>query len=163
MKKKHNVKTNAMRFLDTHKADYKVYEYESDGFSDGLTVAKKLGQDPEQVFKTLVAVGKSKEHYVFVIPVAEELDLKKAAAAVGEKSVEMIHVKDINAVTGYIRGGCSPIGMKKHFRTIIHLSAENQNTIIFSGGKIGLQIEMDPKVLASLIGSEFKDITFGRS
>lgn len=152
-----------MRFLDTHKADYKVYEYESDGFSDGLTVAKKLGQDPEQVFKTLVAVGKSKEHYVFVIPVAEELDLKKAAAAVGEKSVEMIHVKDINAVTGYIRGGCSPIGMKKHFKTIIHLSAENQNTIIFSGGKIGLQIEMDPKVLASLIGAEFKDITFGRS
>ena len=150
MKKKHNVKTNAMRFLDTHKADYKVYEYESDGFSDGLTVAKKLGQDPEQVFKTLVAVGKSKEHYVFVIPVAEELDLKKAAAAVGEKSVE-------------IRGGCSPIGMKKHFKTIIHLSAENQNTIIFSGGKIGLQIEMDPKVLASLIGAEFKDITFGRS
>ncbi len=162
MREKHE-KTNAMRALDRVKADYATHSYGDGEAVSGVEVAHMLGQDERRVFKTLVTEGKSRAHYVFMVPVAEELDLKKAAAAVGEKSVEMIHVKDINAVTGYIRGGCSPIGMKKHFKTIIHLSAENQNTIIFSGGKIGLQIEMDPKVLASLIGAEFKDITFGRS
>ncbi|MFB6466309.1 Cys-tRNA(Pro) deacylase [Cytobacillus sp. Hz8] len=136
-------KTNAMRILDANKINYQMITYENkDGKIDGLSVAGKIGRDPKSVYKTLVAQGSSKNLYVFVIPVAAELDLKKAAKAVGEKKVEMIHVKDIQKWTGYIRGGCSPIGMKKQYRTLIDQSAENLETIIVSGGKIGIQIEL---------------------
>lgn len=152
-------KTNAMRFLDRNKIEYKTMEYEcKDGKIDGLAVAEKLGQNPEQVFKTLVTQGHSRELYVFVLPVAEELNLKKAAKAAGEKSLEMIHVKDINKYTGYIRGGCSPLAMKKLYKTFIHKSAEDLESIIFSGGKIGTQIEANPKSIASSINAKFEDI-----
>lgn len=150
-------KTNAMRFLDKNKAEYKVYNYEPGDKVDGISVAHKLGQNVECVYKTLVTKGKS-TYFVFVLPVAEELDLKKAAKSVGEKAVEMIAVKDINKVTGYIRGGCSPIGMKKLFTTVINNTAENKDTIIFSGGRIGTQIEMNPAFLASLINAHFENI-----
>ncbi|MBD9009661.1 MAG: Cys-tRNA(Pro) deacylase [Clostridiales bacterium] len=155
---KKEAKTNAMRILDRNKISYKEHLYESDGFADGVTIANKLNQPTERVFKTLVAVGKSRNYYVFVVPVAEELNLKAAAAAVGEKSVEMIHVKDINSVTGYIRGGCSPIGMKKQFKTVINDSAQNFDNIIFSGGRRGAQIEMNSNELADLIGADFAHI-----
>lgn len=155
---KKEAKTNAMRILERNKIKYKEHLYESDGFADGVTIANKLNQPTERVFKTLVTVGKSKNHYVFVVPVAEELNLKAAAAAVGEKSVEMIHVKEINSVTGYIRGGCSPIGMKKQFKTVIDDSAQGFENIIFSGGRRGAQIEMNPSELAGLIGAEFAHI-----
>lgn len=155
---KKEVKTNAMRILDRNKISYKEHLYESDGFADGVTIANKLNQPTERVFKTLVAIGKSRNYYVFVVPVAEELNLKAAAAAVGEKSVEMIHVKDINSVTGYIRGGCSPIGMKKQFKTVINDSAQNFDNIIFSGGRRGAQVEMNPNELADLIGADFAHI-----
>lgn len=155
---KKEAKTNAMRILDRNKISYKEHLYESDGFADGVTIANKLNQPTERVFKTLVAIGKSRNYYVFVVPVAEELNLKAAAAAVGEKSVEMIHVKDINSVTGYIRGGCSPIGMKKQFKTVINDSAQNFGNIIFSGGRRGAQIEMNPNELADLIGADFAHI-----
>lgn len=155
---KKEAKTNAMRILDRNKISYKEHLYESDGFADGVTIANKLNQPTERVFKTLVAVGKSRNYYVFVVPVAEELNLKAAAEAVGEKSVEMIHVKDINSVTGYIRGGCSPIGMKKQFKTVINDSAQNFDNIIFSGGRRGAQIEMNPNELADLIGADFAHI-----
>lgn len=155
---KKEAKTNAMRILDRNKISYKEHLYESDGFADGVTIANKLNQPTERVFKTLVAVGKSRNYYVFVVPVAEELNLKAAASAVGEKSVEMIHVKDINSVTGYIRGGCSPIGMKKQFKTVINDSAQNFDNIIFSGGRRGAQIEMNPNELADLIGADFAHI-----
>lgn len=153
-------KTNAMRILERYKIPYNEFLYESDGFLDGISIAKKLNLPIDRTFKTLVTVGKSKKYYVFVIPVASELNLKAAAASVGEKSVEMIHVKDITAITGYVRGGCSPIGMKKQFQTVIHNSAENYETIFFSGGRLGAQIETNPKALAELIGAVFCDITF---
>ena len=121
-------------------------------------MAHKIGKDEECVFKTLVTAGHSKENYVFVVPVAEELDMKKAAKAAGEKNIEMIHVKDINKITGYIRGGCSPLGMKKVFKTFIHNTAANYPTIVFSGGKIGSQIEMNPNDLPKVIDCEFVDI-----
>lgn len=155
---KKEAKTNAMRILDRNKISYKEHLYESDGFADGVTIANKLNQPTERVFKTLVAVGKSRNYYVFVVPVAEEINLKAAEAAVGEKSVEMIHVKDINSVTGYIRGGCSPIGMKKQFKTVINDSAQNFDNIIFSGGRRGAQIEMNSNELADLIGADFAHI-----
>ncbi len=151
-------KTNAMRILDSESLEYEVHFYESGDSVDGISVAHKLGQDVNRVFKTLVTKGKS-TYFVFVIPVAEELDLKKAAKSVSEKSVEMIHVKDINKVTGYIRGGCSPVGMKKIFKTVINSTALDFDKIIFSGGKIGAQIEMSPKELATLIGADFDTIT----
>lgn len=152
-------KTNVMRVLDRAKIDYQDYTYESDGVHvDGLTVAEKMGQPLEQVYKTLVTVGKSGGHFVFVIPVAAELDLKKAAKAVGEKSVQMIHVKEINKLTGYIRGGCSPIGMKKQFPTVISQSARELKTIIVSGGKIGKQVELAPDDLVKLIRGSYGDI-----
>ncbi|MDD6793842.1 MAG: Cys-tRNA(Pro) deacylase [Clostridiaceae bacterium] len=154
-------KTNAMRFLDKNKIEYNTYSYEcKDGKIDGLAVAEKLGQDPKTVFKTLVTQGHSKEFYVFVLPVGEELDLKKAAKAAGEKKVEMIHVKDINKYTGYIRGGCSPLAMKKLYKTFIHSSAQELDKFVFSGGKIGLQIEADPNDVANSIGAKFEDIIF---
>ena len=152
-------KTNAMRFLDKEKIDYEVYTYEHGKDAvDGITVASLLNQDPEQVFKTLVTVANTKEYFVFVIPVAEELDLKKAAKVAGVKSIEMIHVKDINKITGYIRGGCSPIGMKKQFQTFIHETCILFDTIMFSGGKIGCQIAMDPNKLCTLIQATACDI-----
>ena len=154
-------KTNAIRMLDQKKIKYNTYEYpHEDGVCvDGETVAQLLNQNPDTVFKTLVTVGNDKRYYVCVVPVKQELDLKKAAKAFGVKSLEMIAVKDINNVTGYIRGGCSPIGMKKVFPTIIDESALVYENIIFSGGKIGLQIEMNPKDIEKLIRVSFKEIT----
>ena len=130
MSKEKNVKTNAMRIIEKHGMKAEFLSYENDGFMDGVSVAEKLGQPTETTFKTLVTRGKSKNFFVFVIPVAEELDLKKAAKAVKEKSLEMLHVKDLLATTGYVRGGCSPIGMKKQFRTIIHKSAKSYETVL---------------------------------
>ena len=152
------VKTNAMRFLEQKKIPYEMKSYECDEFIDGITVAEKLGQDPAYTFKTLVAHGKSGNYYCFLLPVAEELDLKKAAKSVGEKSVELLHVKDINAVTGYVRGGCTPIGMKKQFMTVVHSSAEELPLFYISGGRIGLQIHLCPADLVSSIGGKFCDI-----
>ncbi len=150
------MKTNAMRILDKDNIEYKINEYDvSDGKIDGVSVAEKTGSDPEEVFKTLVTQGVSKNHYVFVIPVLEELDLKKAAKVSGEKKVEMIPMKDLLKTTGYVKGGCSPIGMKKKFKTFIHSSAENQETIMVSGGKPGLQIEISPKDLLKEISGSF--------
>lgn len=136
-------KTNAMRILDSKKLSYEVYRY-GDGKTalSGAEVASALGLNAEKVFKTLVTVGASRAHYVFMIPVEAELDLKKAATAVREKSVSMIPQKELLPLTGYVHGGCSPVGMKKAFPTVIHFTAENFDTIIFSGGRIGLQIEM---------------------
>lgn len=148
------VKTNAMRMLDRAKIAYTLHTYSPD---DGISVARKLGQPEERVYKTLVTKGKS-THFVFVIPVAAELDLKAAAKAVGEKAVEMIAVKDINKVTGYIRGGCSPVGMKKPFLTVIDETAKSLPAIFVSGGRIGLQMEIDPAVLAAFIGADFAPI-----
>ena len=151
-------KTNVMRLLDQKKISYKEYTYEADGALSGEEVAKSRGEDPEKVFKTLVTVGKTGKNYVFVIPVAGELDLKKAAQAVGEKSIEMIKMKELLPLTGYIHGGCSPIGMKKFFTTTIHESAKNHDTIIFSGGKIGYQVEVTLDDLAKIIPYSLKDI-----
>ena len=138
-------KTNAMRILEREKISYIPHAYQhEDGKIDGLAVAQKLGQNPEQVFKTLVAVENRKNYYVFVIPVGAELDLKKAARAVGEKSVEMLHLKDLTKVTGYIRGGCSPIGMKKQYVTAVHQSCLSLASMMVSGGKVGLQVELAP-------------------
>lgn len=152
------VKTNAMRFLEQKKIPYEMKSYECDEFIDGITVAEKLGQDPAYTFKTLVAQGKSKTYYCFLLPVAEELDLKKAAKSIGEKSVELLHVKDINAVTGYVRGGCTPIGMKKQFMTVIHSSAETMDNFFISGGRIGTQIKLSPTALTAAIRGKFDDI-----
>lgn len=151
------IKTNAMRILDKAKIRYNMYTYDSGDGIDGISVAHKMGQDENKVYKTLVTKGKN-DYFVFVIPVAEELNLKKAAKAVGEKSVEMIAVKDINKVTGYIRGGCSPVGMKKQFRTVFNETAEELEAFIVSGGKIGFQIELSPTELVGLIRGEFADI-----
>ena len=138
-------KTNAMRMLERMKISYTPHEYDhDDGAIDGVSVATKLGQDPARVFKTLVTQGASRSYFVFVIPVAAELDLKKAAKSVGEKSVAMIHVADINRVTGYIRGGCSPVGMKKQFVTVLDESILAQPTVMVSGGRIGTQVELAP-------------------
>lgn len=155
-----NPKTNAMRILDKEKIKYEVYTYENkDGKIDGISVAHKLNQDVNKVFKTLVTKGSSGEYYVFVIPVEKELSLKAAAKVVGEKAVEMIKVEEINKVTGYIRGGCSPIGMKKNYTTVIDKSCENFETIIVSGGKIGCQIEINPADLIGLINGKSGEIT----
>lgn len=146
-----NAKTNAMRILDKAGISYNTYEYDAgDGQIDGISVAAKIGQPVGQVYKTLVTKGASGEHYVFIIPVAQELDLKAAAKSVNEKAVDMIKVVDINKVTGYIRGGCSPIGMKKDFRTVLDSSCMACRTITVSAGKIGLQIELSPEDLIRL-------------
>lgn len=158
MSKKH-IKTNAMRILETAGLEFETIFYESDEFMDGVSVSKKLGLDPSAVYKTLVTENKAHENFVFVIPVAEELDLKKCAAASGQKSLEMIHVKDITRITGYIRGGCSPIGMKKQLVTVIDSSAETLPRIYFSGGKRGVQIKMSPNDLKNLIGAKYAEIT----
>lgn len=154
------VKTNAMRLLDKEKIKYKVHTYDNkDGQIDGISVAQKLGISLEKVYKTLVTQGHSKNYFVFVIPVEKDLDLKAAARSVGEKSVEMIHVADINKITGYIRGGCSPIGMKKKFKTVIDSSCNTSDTMVVSGGKIGFQIELAPKDLINVIDASIENIT----
>lgn len=155
-------KTNVMRALDQKKVRYTPHEYPHGAEAvDGVTVAGLIGAAPEQVFKTLVTRGASKSIYVFVIPVATELDLKKAARAVGEKSIAMIHVSEITALTGYVRGGCSPIGMKKQYKTVYHESALEQQTIIVSAGRIGSQVELEPNALATLTRGQFADIITG--
>ena len=163
MAKQKQEKTNVMRILDQKKVVYTMRTYEEGdgpmGTSEyGLHIAQALGQDPEQVFKTLVARGASKGIYVYEIPVAETLDLKKAAKAVGEKSIELLHVSEINAVTGYIRGGCTPIGMKKQFPTVFHASVENHETVCISGGKIGVQIELPVKDLLEITRGQVANI-----
>lgn len=158
MAKQKEVKTNAMRILDTLKIQYEHYTYECEEFIDALQVADLLNLSYEKVYKTLVTISNSKNYFVFVIPIAEELDLKAAARSVGEKNVEMIHVKDITAVTGYVRGGCTAIGMKKQFVTRIDESAKKLETIIVSGGRIGSQLELKPEDLAKAAKAEFADI-----
>ncbi|MBE7031035.1 MAG: Cys-tRNA(Pro) deacylase [Ruminococcaceae bacterium] len=156
---KANFKTNATRLIERAGLTHQIHTYDhSDGRIDGLAIVEKLGQDPARVFKTLVTKGADGGFYVFVVPVACELDLKAAARAAGVKSVAMIAVKDINAVTGYIRGGCSPIGMKKVYPTVVDQTAKQFDTITFSAGKIGYQIEMNPMDLAELIGCSFAPI-----
>lgn len=155
---KKEMKTNAMRMLDKHKITYQVGTYECEEFIDGIHIANQLRQPLEQSFKTLVTVGKSGGYYVYAIPVHRELDLKKAAKAVGEKSVEMLPVKEINGVTGYIRGGCTPIGMKKLYPTVLHSSAVDYPYIIISGGKLGLQIQLAPMDLVRAVNAKVEDI-----
>lgn len=152
-------KTNVMRLLEQKKIKCTAHEYpHGDEAADGLTVAKICGQDPKQVFKTLVARGASKTIYVFVVPVTGELDLKKAAKASGEKSVAMIHVSEINALTGYIRGGCSPVGMKKQYKTFYDISASDLPTIMVSAGKIGYQVELSPDELVKLTRGAYAEL-----
>jgi len=151
-------KTNVMRLLEQNGVEYKHHTYDPEQAISGVDVAKYLNQDPDQVFKTLVTVGKTKEHYVFVIPVAASLDLKKAANAVGEKNIEMIPQKELLPLTGYIHGGCSPIGMKKFFKTTIDETAMLYDTIIFSAGKVGYQVEVNPEELRKIIDYQMVDI-----
>ncbi len=151
MKNKKAEKTNVMRIIEQHKLPYESHDYSSTGAISGMEVVEALGQEPGRMFKTLVTQGASKTYYVFMVPVNGELDLKKAAKAVGEKSIAMIKSKELLPLTGYIHGGCSPIGMKKQFRTTIHQTADGYDTIMFSGGKIGCQIEMSPDDLRKII------------
>ena len=161
MAKQKEEKTNVMRVLEQKKIPFTshAYDHEEGVAVDGVTVAQQLGQDPECVFKTLVARGASKGIYVFCIPVADNLDLKKAAKAVGEKSIEMVAVKEINALTGYVRGGCSPVGMKKQYPTVFHETAEIIDTIMVSAGKIGFQVELAPDALIDLVGASLADLS----
>ena len=152
-------KTNVMRILDQKKVKYGSYFYADTDAISGMDVSSVLGQNPNQVFKTLVTVGKSKSNYVFVVPVNKELDLKKAASAVNEKNIEMIKSKELLPLTGYIHGGCSPIGMKKQFKTVIDASAQNFQTIIFSGGKIGYQVEVSLDDLKKVLPFDLSDLT----
>ena len=159
MKKGTEEKTNVQRLLDQKKIEYVYHSYADTPSTNGVEIARLLGEDEAKVFKTLVTVGKTGEHYVFMVPVAEELDLKKAAKASGNKSIEMIHVKEILDITGYIRGGCSPIGMKKAYPTFIDETAILSEKIYFSAGKRGVQIILDPEVLAEVSNAEFVDLT----
>lgn len=159
MKKKELEKTNVMRILDAAKIEYTAHSYLNTEAISGKEVAEVMGEDPDKVFKTLVTVAKSGEHYVFVIPVLEELDLKKAASSVGEKAVSMLKMKELLPLTGYIHGGCSPIGMKKFFKTTVHETAILYDTIFFSAGKIGYQVEMNVDDLAKVIEISIDDIT----
>ena len=153
------LKTNVMRILDAAKISYHPYFYENkDGKIDGVSVAQKLGQNVDEVYKTLVTRGAGGDFFVFVVPVAMELNLKAAAKSVGEKSVEMIHVSEINKITGYIRGGCSPVGMKKQFRTVIDSRCESIDSMCVSGGKIGTQVQLNPKDLLNFIGATTAEI-----
>lgn len=154
--KQNLTKTNVMRVLDQKHINYKIYHYEN--VISGIDVANELNENPSQVFKTLVTIGHSKEHYVFLIPVNKELDLKKAAKAVNEKSIDMVKSKELLPLTGYIHGGCSPIGMKKQFKTVIDITAKNYDTIIFSGGKIGYQVEVSLDDLQKVIDFTLDDI-----
>ena len=152
-------KTNVMRILDQKKINYNTYSYIDTDAISGMEVVEVLGQNPNQVFKTLVTVSGKNINYVFVVPVNKELDLKKAAKVVGEKSIEMIKSKELLPLTGYIHGGCSPIGMKKMFKTVIDESCKNFETIIFSGGKIGYQVELKLEDIEKVIRVEYNDIT----
>ena len=152
-------KTNAESILDRNKINYELITYECDEFVDGLHTAEITGAPVAQSYKTLVMQGKSKKYYVFVIQIANAVDLKAAARAVGEKSIEMIHVKDITAITGYVRGGCSPLGMKKKFPTVIDSSAKQNDEIYISGGRIGTTIKLNPDDLLKVINGQYADIT----
>ena len=156
--KKISEKTNAIRILEQRKIKFNIYNYSNTGAISGAQVAGVLKEDPKTVFKTLVTVGKSGNHYVFLVPVLLELDLKKCAAVVDEKNIEMVKSKELLQLTGYIHGGCSPIGMKKFFKTVIDKSAVNCDKIIFSGGKIGYQIETNLDELKKVIDFELNDI-----
>lgn len=158
MAKNKEIKTNAMRILDRMKIAYEHYTYECGEFIDGMQIVEKLHLDPEKVYKTLVTQGNSKEYFVFVIPVAEELDMKKAAKAVGQKSVAMIHVKEITQITGYVRGGCTAVGMKKQFVTVIDETAQKLEKIVVSGGRIGSQLELSPLDLAKAAQASFAPV-----
>ncbi len=153
-----NDKTNVMRLLEQKKIPYKSHDYSGTGALSGTEVAAALSENPDKVFKTLVTVGKSKAYHVFVIPVACELDLKKAAKAAGEKAIEMIKQKELLPLTGYVHGGCSPIGMKKQFETVVHETAQQFDTIYFSAGKIGWQVEVAPADLAKMIRFRYADV-----
>lgn len=155
---KKELKTNAMRMLDRMKIPYEYETYECDDFTDGIETADKLGYDHKLVYKTLVTTGKSGEHYVFVIPIEAEIDFKKAAKAVGEKSLEMLHLKELTKVTGYVRGGCTAIGMKKQFPTVIQQDAEQLSHMHVSGGKLGMQLKLAPEDLKKAAGAEFADV-----
>ncbi len=159
MAKNKEIKTNAMRMLERAKVPYEHIQYGCDEFIDALHISDMLGQDYNTVFKTLVTVGKTGEHYVFCIPIHKELDLKKAAKEVEEKSLSMIMVKDLLPITGYIRGGCTPIGMKKQFVTVIDSSAKELPQMILSGGRIGSQLKLSPEDLAKTIPCRFATIT----
>ena len=158
MAKKDDQKTNVMRLLDGAKIPYEAFRYDDTEAISGTEVAAVLNQNPDQVFKTLVTVGKTGSHYVFVIPVNRELNLKKAAKAVGDKSVEMIKSKELLPLTGYIHGGCSPIGMKKPFKTVVHTTAADFESILFSAGKIGYQVQVAPDDLQKMIPFTFEDV-----
>ena len=151
-------KTNAMRIIESKKLEYKLFTCPCEEAKSADEIAVIFGKEPERVFKTLVTVGKSGEHYVFMLPACDELDLKKAAKAVGEKSIEMVHVKDINAVTGYIRGGCTPIGMKKQYKTVYHSTIKDFDKVIVSGGKLGTQIILAPDDLIKVTRADVCDI-----
>ena len=155
---KNNDKTNVMRVLDRKKISYKSRTYEPDASMSGAEIAALLGEEPDRVFKTLVTQGKSGQYYVFVVPVKEELDLKKAAKAAGEKAVSMIRQKDLLPLTGYVHGGCSPVGMKKQFPTFIHETARQYERMFVSAGRVGIQIELAPGDLAETAGCGFADI-----
>lgn len=155
---KKELKTNAMRILDKEKITYQYQVYECDEFIDGIHTADRLGIAHEIVYKTLVTIGKTGEHYVFVIPIEEEIDLKKAAKAVGEKSLEMLPLKNLTAVTGYVRGGCTAIGMKKKFPTVIHSAAEDLEGMYISGGKVGLQLYLSPKDFQRVTNAKYENI-----
>lgn len=159
MSKQKEIKTNAMRILDKLKIEYTHTSYECNEFTDGIQTANALNLPYERVYKTLVTLGSSKEYYVFVLPVTEELDMKKAAKAAGEKSISMIQVKDLTAITGYLRGGCTAIGMKKQFKTMISDAARNLDYIYISGGKIGVQIRLHPVDFCKAANASFSDIT----
>ena len=159
MAKKKDHKTNAMRILDAAGVPHEVRTFEADGSMTGVEVAHLAGEDPDHVFKTLVTIGRSGEHLVFMVPVASELDLKKAAAAAGEKSVAMVKSRELFDLTGYVHGGCSPLGMKRQFPTFIDETCALYDTILFSGGRIGTQIEMSPDDLAELIPLKAVDLT----
>ena len=152
------IKTNAMRFLESKKMDFEIVNYKVDENIDGISVANKLKEDINMVFKTLVTVGADKNNYVFLIPVSKELNFKKAAKAVNIKKIEMIHVKDLKNLTGYIRGGCSPIGMKKLFKTVIDTSINDFEKIYVSGGSLGTQIKISPKDLIDIINADIYDL-----
>ena len=158
MAAKKQEKTNVIRVLDSKKITYTSHTYEADATLSGTEIAAMLGEDDDLVFKTLVTQGKSGSYYVFVIPVKEELDLKKAAGAVHEKSISMIKQKELLPLTGYVHGGCSPIGMKKTFPTFIDTSAQEHPKIYVSAGKVGCQIELDPHDLAKVVNCEFAEI-----
>ncbi len=151
-------KTNVMRVLAQKKITYKSYTYEADATMSGTEIAGILGENADKVFKTLVTRGKTGAYYVFVIPVARELDLKKAAKVVSEKSIEMIPQKELLPLTGYVHGGCSPIGMKKFFQTTVHETAKEFDTFFFSGGKVGFQVEVNPKDLEKVIRLQYADV-----